>query len=311
MRSRIAGWLLALCVAMPGAVAVAESEAADAVSQADWPKQVVVTVGDIRTRIDGPKLWTLSGIDYQNEVMAVQESAYGTVLTIRAVGHLGTAHFLDVPGKPGEIEKEDVASLRFFVDGKPVTAFSPTMDLRGSSFRMERSSRIRSLGLTSTVSIQDGVLIETAHFRATGPIDLQKAHPMMYAWAPGAMVYAWGDDQGIQKRGAFLKEGETQVTQEQRCRWFASFNPTTGKGSVCYVLHHPKDADGWFLLIDAPGVYRKISLYSFVDQVMPTGFEGVFASAVGFFNATEQDWEQRAIERAAELKASAPKSQGP
>ena len=68
---------------------------------AQWPGTVTVTAGDVRTRIEAAKMWTISGLEYQDTVMAVQDSAYGTVLTIRGVGHLGTAHFLDVPGNPG------------------------------------------------------------------------------------------------------------------------------------------------------------------------------------------------------------------
>jgi hypothetical protein len=234
--------------------------------------------------------------------MAVEDSAYGTVLTIRGVGHLGTAHFLDVPGKPGQVEKENVTSLKLFVDDKPVTEFTPAMNLQGSSFRMERTSKIRSIDLESSVSIRDGVLVETAHLRAAEPIDLQKGHPSMYAWTPQATVYAFGDDNGIQKRGVFLTEGSTDVKTEKTSRWMAVFNPTTGKGSVCYLLKHPADAEGWFLLIDAPGVYRKIALYSFVDKIVPKGFDGTFQTAIGFFSATDQDWEQQALQRVAELK---------
>ena len=65
-----------------GSTAPAES----ATFHTSWPKEVLVTVGDIRTRIEGPKLWTMSGIDFQNTVMATENSAYVTVLTIRGVG---------------------------------------------------------------------------------------------------------------------------------------------------------------------------------------------------------------------------------
>ena len=169
---------LILCIifqAMLAYASRAEQPGANKEGPANWPQRVVVTVGDVCTRIDGPKMWTLSGIVYQDVVMATEDSAYGTVLTIRNVGHLGTAHFLDVPGKPGEVEKEDVTHLQLFVDDKPVNELTPTMNLTGHSFRMERRSRIRTLDLESTVSIRDGILTETAHFRATGPIDLQNA----------------------------------------------------------------------------------------------------------------------------------------
>ncbi len=269
--------------------------------EAQFPKSLTVTVGDITTRIDGPKRWTLSGIKYQNDVMAVEDSAYGTVLTIKNVGHLGTAHFLEVPGKPGEIEKENVTGLKFFVDEKPLTRFQPTMKVDGKSFRMERTSTIRGLNLESSVSIRDRLLIETAHFHVTEPIDLVKAHPLMHAWTPDATVYAFGDDKGIAERGEFSTEGRKEKVVKN-ARWMAVFNPTSGKGSVCYLLKHPPTAEESFLLIDVPRVYRKGALYTFVDTVLPVGFDGTFQTAVGFFSATESDWEAEAQKRITEIQ---------
>jgi hypothetical protein len=218
----------------------AEQPATKKEGPANWPEKVVVAVGDIRTRIDGPKMWTLL----------------------------------------------------------------PTMKLAGDSFRMERRSKIRALDLDSTISIRDGVLIETARFRATGPIDLQSAYPWMYAWTPQATVYVFGDAHGIQKRGVFLKEGQTTSQVVKNATWMAVFNPATRKGSVCCFLKHPPNAEGWFLLVDAPGFYRKVAAYTLVDKVVPQGFDGTYQSAVGFFTATKSDWEERAQRRAAELQAS-------
>ncbi len=285
----------------------AETPGSKKAGAANWPDKLVVNVGDLRTRIDGPKMWTLSGIDYQNEVMATEDSAYGTVLTIRNVGHLGTAHFLDVPGKPGEVEREEVTHLQLFVDDKPVRELSPTMNLSGDSFRLERRSKIRALDLDSTISIRDGVLTETAHFRVTGPINLQNAYPWMYAWTPQATDYVFGDDKEIQKRGAFLKEGPTVSQVVKQATWMAVFNSASGKGSVCCFLKHPPDTEGSFLLIDAPGVYRKVAAYTLVDKIVSAGFEGTYQSAVGFFTATESNWVERAERRATELRSSAAK----
>lgn len=276
-----------------------------------WPDKVVVTVGDVRTRIEAAKMWTLSGIEYRGDVVAVEESAYGTVITIRGVGHLGTAHFLDVPGKPGAVEKENVTSFQLFVDGERISEYSPTMTLNGESFRMERTSTIRGLSLASTVTIQNGVLVETQRWRATSPLDLQMSYPLMYAWTPDATRYVFGDDDGIQKRGVFLTEGKSDAGLEKDARWMAVFNPKTGKGSVCYLLQRPEGADGWLQWTDGPGVYRKLRIMTFVEKVVPAGFEGVFQSAVGFFEGTEQDWEAKALERVATLKAAGGERRSP
>lgn len=277
--------------------------AGTAETQRDWPREVVVTVGDIRTRIDGPKLWTLSGIEYRGAVMATPDSAYGTVITIRGVGHLGTAHFLTVPGRPGEVEKEIVTRFQMFVDGQPVTKFQPEMSVSGTSFRMERASRIRDLDLQSSVSIQKGRLIETARMRAREAIDLQITYPLMYAWTPDADFYVFGDDEGIHKRGSFRKEGQSDEPPEKSSRWMAVFDAESGMGSVCYLRMHPADADGWLQWTDAPGVYRKLRIMGFVEKVMPKGFEGTYQAAVGFFSATPADWEKAAFQKAMELRA--------
>lgn len=284
-------------------LAGASLHAQDPVDQADWPQKVTVTVGDVRTRIDGPKLWTLSGIDFQGHVMASEESAYGTVFTIRGVGHLGTAHFLEVPGKPGKIEKEDVTSLKFFVDGKPVSSFSKKMELGGKSFRMERTSKIRGMELQSSISLRDDILIETVHIQATQSMDLQKAHALMYAWTPTATVGIFGNAEGIKRRITFLQEGTTVAEAIKDMDWAAIFDPKAGKGSVFVVLKKPVNDDVQFLLVDSPGLYRKIALYSLIDQVVPVGWQGAYQSAVGFFSSMPADWEQKAVRRLAELKA--------
>lgn len=286
-----------------GERSLAEDPARQPSESQKWPQEVVVTVGDIRTRIDGPKMWTLSGIEFQDTVMATEDSAYGSVLTIRNVGLLGTAHFLDVPGKPGQVEKEQVTSLQLFVDDKPVRDFTPKMNLSGKSFRMARKSKIRAMDLETSVSLHEGMLIETVSFHATAPIDLRVAYPWMYALTPEATVSVFGNNDEIRQRGTFLSEGKGVSQVVQNANWMAVFNPSCGKGSVCCFLKHPPTDEASLLLIDAPGIYRKVAAYSLVDKIVPEGFDGTYQSAVGFFNATERDWEEHARRRAAEIRA--------
>lgn len=295
--------VFALWILVPVINGFAAEPTVPGVGPAAWPREVVVTIGDIRTRVDGPKMWTLSGIDFQNSMMATQDSAYGTVLTIRNVGHLGTAHFLDVPGKPGKIETEDVTALRFFVDGKRVNELSPMLNLSGNAFRMERKSRIRDLDLETTITISDGVLTETARFKANAPIDLQKAHPWMYAWTAQAQSYVFGENEEIRRRGNFAKPGKTVAEVIKHANWVAVYDPATRKGSVCCYRSPAPQGGNWFLLVDAPGIYRKVAGYVLEDKIVPAGFEATYQAAVGFFNADEQNWEEQARHRARELRA--------
>lgn len=270
------------------------------------PESLTVGVGDLVIRIDGPKMWTLSRIDFQKHVMAIEDSAYGTVFTIRDVGSLGSAHFLDVPHQPGEVEKEDVTQLQFFLDDRLVTELTPQMSLIGKSFRMERRSQIRSIDVESSVSLRDGVLVESARVRTEVAVDLRIGAAMMYAWTPSATVYLFGDDQGLRSRGTFLPETAPPTEGgDKAARWMAVYDAPSGTGAVSYVVKQPPGADTWIQFTDGPKVYRKMRLLFFPEQIMPAGFDGTFQTATGFFSATEIEWEAKALQLATELKSLA------
>ena len=268
------------------------------------PEKLTATIGDVLIRIDGPKLWTLSGIDFQNSQIAVQDSAYGSVMNISGVGILGSAHFLDVPGKPGEVEKEQVSLVQFFLDERPVMEITPTMNLTGKSFRMNRESKIRAVQLNSSVTLRDGVLIETVRIRTAEAVDLRVSYPLMYAWSPAMSAYLFGDDKGIQKRGDFLTEpAKPTEGLEKSSRWMAVYDAKAKKGAVLSVTQRPATEETWLQFTDAPGIYRKLRLMIFSEKTMPAGFDGTFQVAVGFFTATDNDWETPASERMQQLQS--------
>ncbi len=305
----VSGMRRAMCATMfcAGLVVVLSKsiDAAPPDQFADFKRleNLTAVVGDVSFRIDGPKLWTLSGIEFQKTVLAVQESAYGSVINIQGVGYLGSAHFLDVPNKPGQIEKEDVTQVQFFLDGQRLTEITPQMSVTGKAFRMERKSKIRAVSLDSTVDVRDGVVMETARMRTAEAVELKVTYPLMYAWTPSATSYLFGDDTGIQKRGVFLRESaKPGEGLEKTSRWMAIYDAPSGKGAVCYVVQQPSTADAWLQFTDAPGIYRKLRLMSFTEKTMPAGFDGSFQTAIGFFSASENDWEGKALQRMTELR---------
>jgi hypothetical protein len=297
--------LLELGLKNPFAALPADNLAVDASTKINRPEKLTATIGDVLIRIDGPKLWTLSGIDFQKSQIAVQDSAYGSVMNIKGVGILGSAHFLDVPGKPGEVEKEQISLVQFFLDEQPVTEIAPTMNLTGKSFRMHRESNIRAVQLTSTVTLRDGVLTETARMKTSETVELKVSYPLMYAWSPAMSQYLFGNEKGVQKRGVFLMEpAKPTEGLEKTSRWMAVYNSRDRKGAVLYVTQHAATEDAWLQFTDAPGVYRKLRLMSFSEKTMPAGFDGTFQVAVGFFAANDNhDWESLARQRMQQLQS--------
>jgi hypothetical protein len=275
-----------------------------AVAKFDRPEKLTATIGDVLIRIDGPKLWTLSGVDFQNSPIATEDSAYGSVFNIKGVGILGSAHFLDVPGKPGEVEKEQISLVQFFLDDQPVATITPTMNLTGQSFRMIRESNIRSIHLNSSVALRDDVLIESVRMRTAEAVDLRVSYPLMYAWSPAMSEYLFGNDAGIQRRGTFLGDSAKPTEGlEKSSRWMAVYNAKMQQGAVLYVLRQPSQEETWLQFTDAPGVYRKLRLMIFSEKTMPAGFDGTFQIAIGFFAANRNDWESLARERVQQLRS--------
>lgn len=267
------------------------------------PDLVSCSVGNLSFQIDGPKLWTLSGFEYRTHSIATRDSAYGAVLNIEGVGLLGSAHFLDVPGQPGKIEKESVTQLEFFVDGSRVMPDLPLAKFSGESFRLRRASTIRAVRLESEVSAQHDVLIETVRMQTTQDVRLKLSYPLMYAWSPSMTDYLFGDDTGVIKRGSFLATGaKTFEGLERNARWMAVYDSVNNCGAVCVLLQRPESEEVWFQYTDAPGVYRKLRLMSFSERTMPAGFSGTYQSGIGFFDAEPPAWEKVAISRLRELR---------
>ena len=158
----------------------------------------------------------------------------------------------------------------------------PKMSIHGQSFRMERRSKIRAIDVESSLSLRDGVLIESARVRTEAAVDLRIAAAMMYAWSPTVTAYLFGDDQGLRNRGTFLPEtAKPTEGGDKAARWMAVYDAPSGKGAVSYVMKQPPGAGTWLQFTDAPKVYRKMRLLFFgsSDSSVRGAFHGGFWEA--------------------------------
>ena len=304
MTSRVIDRLLPLLMALQFCSLICSADEQQSPStKTVRPDLVNCTIGHVTFQIDGPKLWTLSGFEYKAHSIATSDSAYGAVLNIEGVGLLGSAHFLDVPGQPGKVEKENVTQLDFFVDGNRAAPDLPQANLTGKSFRLQRASTIRAVHLLSEISVENDVLIETVRLQAQQDVRLKLSYPLMYAWSPSMTDYLFGNDNGVIKRGSFLATGSKPGEGlERTARWMAVYDSANRCGAVCLLLKRPESEEVWFQYTDAPSVYRKLRLMSFSEKTMPTGFDGTYQSAVGFFDAEPSAWEDAAISRLRDLR---------
>jgi hypothetical protein len=298
---KIAAHILCLLLAANSMNAIAQT------TQPAFPNTLSANLGDLTVKINGPDLlWSPNGVDYRGTIVGVDGSVFITVATIKNVGHLGSAHFLDVPGKPGEVEKEPIDSLTFVLDGKPIENLKDVMEVSGKVFRVERKSRIRDLDVDSTFEWRDNKAIEFVRIHANKPVELSQLYPVSFPWTSTMREYVFGMEDGSEKSGVFLpddkKPGEGL---EKNARWFATFDPESHKGGVAFLAKKPANADTWFQYTDGPKIYRKLRMMSFVNQTMPAGFDGEWMLLVGFFESDAASWKSAAKKCLADLKSTA------
>ena len=292
--TRLTRIVLLLAIAFFIAATTAATVPATAASPGDRerPASVTATIGNVTVRIDGPKLWTLSRIEYKGTILGVEDSAYGTVINIKDVGFIGTAH--------KEVEPEDVTELDFFLNSR-AHPFSNT-DVRGESFRVERRSRIRSFHLDSVLEVRDNRIYQSVRLRTASAVDLKVMYPFMYAWTPTATEYLYGTGRTTRVSGRFLGgSAENRQFDQGGMDWLAAYDGPSNKGAVSRVLARPKVGNTGMRIVDAPDVYRKFYVMCFDRETVPAGFDETYRIVTGFFEADATTWIAAANKMAAEL----------
>ena len=259
-----------------------------------WPARLTAICGDVLIRIDGSKLWTLRAIEWRGTVFGVEDSEYGTVVDFKNEGPIGAGH--------REIESEIVTQFEVFVDGQSLPPGSEPMHFRAGSIRVERQSKIRSFLLDAALEVRDDVVIQSVHIINNRAAEVKSLYPLMYAWTPYATAYLFSSDDDDETSGQF-QQREKRYFSESGKRWVATYDASTRRGTVSYILTEPSAGDRVFLFADVPAIYRKIYLKCFSDSVVPAGFEGTYSVVNGFFAVfNEDDWIVEARQRARELK---------
>ena len=258
---------------------------------------VNISCGDILVRIDGPKMWTLSRIEYQGVLLGIEDSAYGTTLKFPGIGFIGSEHKLDRPDGC-----EEVKSLDFYLDDKRIC--SPDNTLRGARFTLQKTSRILDVTIKNTTQIHDNRIYESATVQTTRDVTLEVAYHFMHAWTPTVKAFLACSSDGPENQVEFeqAEGGKPQQHIVKNADWIAFYDAPSGKGVVSKLLQAPDVGGADALIVDAPNVYRKCYLMCFNNKTIPAGFNGTYRMMTGFFEAAPTNWLSAAQTLASELK---------
>ncbi|MFO1486718.1 MAG: hypothetical protein U1F71_25385 [Verrucomicrobiaceae bacterium] len=257
---------------------------------------ITVSCGDVTLLLRQASQWTPGRIDFRGHAMTTERSAYGTVFSFPDVGFIGTAHL--------ENEPEKLQSLAFFLDDQPVA--TPTAELKGRSFRLERKSRIRSFDLTCVVELKDNRLHETTTIHTDEAVTLKLLYHFMHAWLPSVSAFLAGTDAAPDKTilGP-LHDGDDTARKffiNQRVDWMAVYEPKSSQFAVSRLLAVPEQGEHIAMIWNVPSSYRKFYLKCFASSSVPAGFTGTWRMVTAFGSSGAEKWEPAARKLATELR---------
>ncbi len=243
--------------------------------------------------------WTPGRIDFRGKAMTTESSAYGTVFSFLDVGFIGTAHL--------ENEPEELVSLAFYLDGERVE--TPTAEMKGKTFRLERKSRVRKcLDLTCVIEIKDDRIHETTTVHADAAVPLKLVYHFMHAWKPSVSAYAAGVDAEPEKKISGPLRDDAEVARKfyitQRVDWMAVFEPQSRQFAVSRLLMAPELGGHVAMLWNVPGAYRKFYLMCFDKGTVPAGFTGTWKMVTAFGAGEAETWEKEARRVAVQIHDS-------
>lgn len=249
---------------------------------------ITVSCGDVTLLLRQATQWTAGRIDFRGHAMTTERSAYGTVFSFPDVGFIGTAHL--------ENEPEKLQSLAFFIDDKRVE--TPTAELKGYSFRLERKSRIRAFGLTNIIEIKNNQLHETTTVHTDEAVPLKLVYHFMHAWTPSVSAFVTADDAGSLRDDA---EVAKKFYINKRVDWMAVYEPKSGQFGVSRLLQAPELGEHISTIWNVPGTYRKFYLKCFNNATVSAGFTGTWRMVTAFGGSTPDAWENSARKLAQDL----------
>ena len=257
---------------------------------------ITVSCGDITLLLRQASQWTPGRIDFRGQAMTTERSAYGTVFSFPDRGFIGTAHL--------ENEPEPIESLAFILDGQRLD--KPAAELKGHSFRFERTSRIRAFDLSCITEIRDNLLHETTTVHTAEPVPLKLVYHFMHAWVPTVSAFLAGADAmpGMTLSGP-LHDGSDTARKffiNQRVDWMAVHEPKSGQFAVSRLLAAPEQGGHVAMIWNVPGSYRKFYLKCFDNATIPAGFTGTWRMVTGFGSGDTANWEAAARTLASELR---------
>lgn len=262
---------------------------------ASLPDRLQVSCGDVTIALSARHFWNLNGIWYRGHMVCQQNKGfYGTVLSYRGLGWVGTGH---LENKIGETE----VTVEFLADGKPLPPNA--REITATSFSLKKSARLHQARLHYELRLEQEQLTERVTLEAETEAELGVLYHFMHPWESVFQEFILHGDQNPPARQLFSAENERKFVWQTVPEWAALYDPA-GKLAVVSVVRssRPLTAGPQWLMWNR-GRDRKLYYVPGKNVSLKPGLPSDAVMVTTFLTAEPEEWPARAAGLAAELAA--------
>jgi len=255
------------------------------------PKKLLVTSGEVQIELSARHFWNLNGIWYRGRMVCQKNKGfYGTVLSYKGLGWVGTGH---LENKIGETE----VVVEFLADGKPV---APGQDaVTASSFRLKKTSLLHQTRLHYELLLENNCLREQVTMEAVNDAELGVLYHFKHPWESCFQEFILQGSHDPALKQVFSAENERKFVWEKSPSWAALYDPTEKLG-VLSVVHSDRllgPEPQW--LMWNRGRDRKLYYVPGKNIKHAPGTKSEARMLTCFFNSEAAEWSSQAAGLAA------------
>jgi hypothetical protein len=259
----------------------------------EWPGSILITCGDISTRLENRSHWTLYRLDYKGKRLGVDNygAHYGSVAFFKNIGFIGSGHC-----ENGDSEK--VISKELKINQKDVGI--PKDSYKCDSMEFIKVSKLRSLKLDTDIKLSSNRLIETVTVNAEKPEKLKLIYHFMHPWVTSCSDYIAQTLDGKIIDEKFINDSKFRLSKP--VKWSGVYNDKLKIGQITYISCMPEKEKFIVKYWDIQTRYRKHYLEIRRGLYEP-GKSYRYQVVIEFFSAEPENWKATATAKANEIKS--------
>ena len=252
---------------------------------AAWPKDILITAGDLQTRLEKRSFWTIYRLDWKGKRLGVDNfgSHYGSVANFPNTGFIGSGHT--------ENEDEKILSIELSIDGKVVKGV-PAGKYSCREAVLVKTSALRDLRIRTETHIFSDRIEEKVSLKAEKDTSLNLIYHFMCPMTTDMAQWYGIKSDGKSISGDF--SGSGGFIANTPMKWLAFHAPSMNANVLIAITKTPDGVPSFCKVWDQPPRYRKFYFQTFSKGTVPTGKSFDSAVVIIPFDADADNWKNQA-----------------